>query len=175
MEKDFAKRLKQLRNARGYTQQELADIANIPVHTIRNYEQDICKPITKNLLELAKILDVTPEYILLGENNMFNYTIAIKNELLQLKDFKKIAMIKEEELNSTILSHLEMNEELVEDIRTEWNKAGIFKKERPGSVIENSYCTKNYVQEVIIRYCQNRVKYKKLFMLQDGMLLQKKL
>lgn len=94
MEEDFAKRLKQIRKERGYTQKQLSYIANIPVHTMRNYEQDICKPITRNLLELAKVLDVTPEYLLLGENNMNTYTMAIKKELLQLKDYKKISKIK---------------------------------------------------------------------------------
>jgi len=172
MEKDFAKRLKQIRKERGYTQKQLSDIANIPVHTIRNYEQDICKPITMNLLELAKVLDVTPEYLLLGENNMNTYTMAIKKELLQLKDYKKISKIKGEEFNSTILSHLEMGMELVEDIKTEWNNAGVFIKENDDGTIEESYCTRNYVQEIIIKYCQNRMKFKTLFNLKDGMLLE---
>lgn len=170
MEQDFEKRLKRIRKERKYTQQQLADIAGLTLHSISNYEQGISKPITKNLLELAKSLDVTPEYLLLGDNNMNNYTLAIKRELLQINDYEKISQIKNEKLNSTILSHLEMSEELIHDIKFAWNNAGIFKK-RKDNTVEMSYCTRNYVQEVILRYCQNRAKYKDLYKLNDGMLL----
>ena len=168
--KSFAKRIKQVRQDRKYTQQQLADIIKVSVHTIRNYEQGVCMPNNMVLLELAKALDVTPEFLLLGENNMNNYTNAIKTELLQLKDYANIAEIKSHELNSTILSHLEMSEDLVETIKNQWNTAGIFKREKNGK-IEKSYCTRNYVQEVIIRYCQNRKMFKKKFGIKDGMLL----
>lgn len=115
MEKDFvfAERLKKCRKEKGYTQDQLAKITNISVQTIRNYEQDLNEPIARYLLEMAKALDVTPEYLLIGENNMNNYTAAIKAELMQLADYDKIVEIKNAELNSTVLDHLEMSEELV--------------------------------------------------------------
>lgn len=166
----FAKRIKQIRHDREYTQQQLADIIRVSVHTISNYEQGVCMPNSIVLLELAKALDVTPEFLLLGENNMNNYTNAIKTELLQLKDYATIAEIKSHELNSIILSHLEMSEELVETIRNQWNTAGIFKRKKARKV-EASYCTRNYVQEVIVRYCQNRTMFKKKFGIKDGMLV----
>ena len=172
--KSFAKRIKQLRQDSKYTQQQLADIIRVSVHTIRNYEQGICKPKSSEvLLELAKALDVTPEFILLGENNMNNYTNAIKIELLQLNNYEIIEEIKSYELNSTILSHLEMSEDLVETIKNQWNTSEIFKREKNGKV-EPSYCTRNYVQEVIIRYCQNRKMFKDKFEIEDGMLANTK-
>lgn len=168
--KTFAERIKQVRQDRKYTQQQLAEIINVSVHTISNYEQGICEPSCVTLLELAKVLDVTPEFLLLGENNMNNYTNAIKAELMQLTDFDKIAEIKAQELNSTILSHLEMSDELVETIKNQWNMTAIFKRKKDG-VVEDSYCTRNYVQEVIIRYCQNHTMFKERFDINDGMLL----
>ena len=36
--------------------------------------------------------------------------------------------IKETELNSTILSHLEMSNDLVDAVKTDWNAKGIFKR-----------------------------------------------
>ena len=162
MEETFAERLKRIRNQRNFTQEQLAEISEIAVQTLRNYEQGISKnPVSEYLLNLAKVLDVTPEYLLLGENNMKTYTDAIKVELMQLDDFNKISEIKNEEFNSSILSHLEMSEELISAITNDWNMKGIF----------DTRCNRNYVQEVIIKYCQNRTKYKVKFNIQDGMLI----
>lgn len=164
MEETFAERLKRIRSQRNFTQEQLAEISEISVQTIRNYEQGISNPVSEYLLNLAKVLDVTPENLLLGGNNMKTYTDAIKVELMQLDDFNKISEIKNEEFNSTILSHLEMDEELISAITKDWNTKGIF----------DTRCNRNYVQEVIIKYCQNRAKYKEKFMLQDGMIINSK-
>ena len=129
-EKTFADRLKELRNIRNYTQEELGKITNISVQSIRRYEQGRLneEPRAYNLLQLAKALDVTPEYLLIGDNNMTSYTEAIKRELKQLNDYGQISEIKETELNSTILSHLEMSNDLVDAVKTDWNAKGIFKR-----------------------------------------------
>ena len=129
-EKTFADRLKELRNIRNYTQEELGKITNISVQSIRRYEQGRLneEPSAYNLLQLAKALDVTPEYLLIGDNNMTSYTEAIKRELKQLNDYGQISEIKETELNSTILSHLEMSNDLVDAVKTDWNAKGIFKR-----------------------------------------------
>ena len=94
---------------------------------------------------------------------MNTYTEAIKKELLQLTQFFQIEQIKHQELNAAILSHLEMSEDLVNEITSAWNTSGMF--------APDSYCTRSYVQSVILRYCQNRTKFKQLFQLQDGMML----
>ena len=174
MEETFAERLKRIRNQRNYTQEKLAKITGISVQTIRNYEQRKNEQIAVYLLDLAKALDVTPEYLLLGENNMNSYTNAIKVELMQLTDYDKISEIKNEEFNATILSHLEMSDELISAIKKDWNGKHIFKRSKivkGKAVKEDSYCIRTYVQEVIMKYCQNRAKYKEKFKLQDGMLL----
>ena len=167
-EKTFADRLKELRNIRNYTQEELGKITNISVQSIRRYEQGRFneEPSAYNLLQLAKALDVTPEYLLIGDNNMTSYTEAIKRE---------ISEIKETELNSTILSHLEMSNDLVDAVKTDWNAKGIFKrieKEEDKQIVVDSYCTRPYVQDVILRYCQNRSIFKTKFAIIDGMLLE---
>lgn len=174
MQEIFAERLKQIRSQRKYTQQQLASITQISVQTIRNYEQNICEPISAYLLELAKALDITPEYLLNGDNNMNSYSEAIKTELMQLNDYNSISEIKGSELNATILSHLEMSEELVSAITDDWNGKNIFKRieENNGESTQvDSYCTRKYVQDVILKYCQNRGKYKEKFSIKDGMIL----
>lgn len=165
----FAERIKKVRQDRKYTQQQIADMIKVSVHTIRNYEQGICEPGSATLLELAQVLDVTPEFLILGENYMNNYTNAIRAELMQLTDYNKIAEIKARELNAVVLSHLELSDDFIDSIKNKWNTAGVFKREKDG-IVEDSYCTRNYVQEVIIRYCQNRAFFKKRFHIEDGML-----
>ncbi len=176
-EKTFADRLKELRNTRNYTQEELGRITNISVQSIRRYEQGKFKnePSAFNLLSLAKVLDVTPEYLLIGDNNMASYTEAIKRELMQLNDYGQISEIKNTDLNSTILSHLELSDDLVDAVKNDWNSKGIFKRKetKDDKKIEvNSYCTRPYVQDVIIRYCQNRAIFMAKFGIMDGMLLE---
>lgn len=171
---NFAERLKKIRSKRRYTQEELAKSTQISIQTIRNYEQGRNEPISLHLLCLAQALDVTPEFLLLGDNDMKNYTNSIQKELMQLDDYDKISEIKNEELNSVILSHLEMSEELISAIVNDWNSKNIFKRAKEnndGSVVmEDSYCTRNYVQEVLLRYCQNRSKYKEKFNIKDGII-----
>ena len=124
---------------------------------------------------VRQALDVTPEYLLIGDNNMTSYTEAIKRELKQLNDYGQISEIKETELNSTILSHLEMSNDLVDAVKTDWNAKGIFKrieKEEDKQIVVDSYCTRPYVQDVILRYCQNRSIFKTKFAIIDGMLLE---
>lgn len=94
---------------------------------------------------------------------MNTYTCAIIAELEQFTTFDQIKQIKEEELNSTIVSHLELSDKLVNKIRDKWNDT-IFK------TIER-YCTRPYVQEVILKYCQNRQKYIHAYSLNDGMIV----
>ena len=97
------------------------------------------------------------------------------HQLLQLNDYGQISEIKETELNSTILSHLEMSNDLVDAVKTDWNAKGIFKrieKEEDKQIVVDSYCTRPYVQDVILRYCQNRSIFKTKFAIIDGMLLE---
>ena len=154
----FAARLRRLRKENKYTQEHLAKIADISVQTIRNYEQEIVtKPSCEYLLELAKILDVTAEYLLLGDDNVNNYTMAISKELRQL-DADQILKIKQKDLNETILAHLEMSEKLVTEIINNWSKRKLFDK----------YCTRQFVQDVILKYCQNRKELMKTFKIENG-------
>lgn len=53
-----------------------------------------------------------------------NYTSAVKKELQQLSTFSQIKEIRDKELNSVILSHLEMSEDLVEGI-VQWKYGGL--------------------------------------------------
>lgn len=62
--KKFGIKLKQLRNEKGITQKELADILNVRNTTISAWEKDIAEPPYDTLVELAKIFEVTTDYLL---------------------------------------------------------------------------------------------------------------
>lgn len=173
-EENFASRLKNIRQERGYTQEELAEIANVSVQTIRNYEQDRSQPVAEYLLILAETLDVTANYLLLGQEDMNKYTQAIEEELKQLDDFQKIKAIRDKELNARILPHLKLSEDLVTSIKESWEGKKLFLRESvddDGQIIsKESYATRNYVREIILRYCQNRKHFMGEFSLRDGMI-----
>lgn len=157
----FADRLIKIRKERGYTQKKLEDISGISVGSIRRYEQENKNPNADYLLTLSEVLDVTPEYLLRGDEKMNNYTKAISKELKAIDRFAVINEIRKTDLNGVVLSHLSMNDNLVNDIQNYWNNH-IF--------TEGSECYANYVREVIIRYCQNRIDFKEKYKIPDGMI-----
>jgi transcriptional regulator with XRE-family HTH domain len=55
----FAEKLKELRQERGMTQEGLAKASNIPVGTIRDYEQGKRDPLLSNAQRLAHALDIS--------------------------------------------------------------------------------------------------------------------
>jgi len=161
MENTFAWRLKDARKKLGYSQKELSRASEVSLSSIRRFEQENKEPSAYNLLSIAQVLDVTPEFLLWGANNMNKYTQAIKKELSQLTKFEDIECIKRRPLNATVLAHLEMSGDLVTDIRNAWMGNQVFDITGANNSIEHHTCYDNYVRDVIIRYCQNRAELKK--------------
>ena len=60
-------RLTELRSEKGLTRVQLAEELNIPMTTLRNYEQDQREPGHKFLLEASRYFGVTTDYILENE------------------------------------------------------------------------------------------------------------
>lgn len=63
----MARTMKILYNARrlkDLSQKQLADMFNVTMQTIRNWETGIAKPSVSNLIKLSKILDVTLDDIM---------------------------------------------------------------------------------------------------------------
>lgn len=64
---DKGQRIKQLRESKGITQEELASLLQTTKQTISKYEKNIISNIPSDRIEeLSKILDSTPSYILWG-------------------------------------------------------------------------------------------------------------
>lgn len=148
----FSNRLKQARENCSYTQKQLADISGVRQRTIERLEifekNDDPSPLAKNLLLLAQALDVTPEYLLLGEENMNIYMSQIKKELKCLtKD--EIIEYHKKKMTDKVLAHLKLTESDIDEIYVYWKENTLkCRLQRP------------YVQDTIIRYCHNRPKKK---------------
>ncbi len=59
-----ADRIKELREARGWTQAELARKLNMTRNGINSWEQGFSMPSPPNLVELAKLFSVSTDYLL---------------------------------------------------------------------------------------------------------------
>lgn len=63
----FPARLIQLRKARGLTQQDLSDVAQLHVNQIRRYEAGTAQPTLEALIRLAKALHTHLDDLVFGE------------------------------------------------------------------------------------------------------------
>jgi transcriptional regulator with XRE-family HTH domain len=61
---EFKDRLKELRTAKGISQQELADMLNVHAMTISGYERGIRRPNFEMLDEIADYFDVSVDYLI---------------------------------------------------------------------------------------------------------------
>ncbi|MGV3084523.1 helix-turn-helix domain-containing protein [Enterococcus dispar] len=60
----FPENLKQLREKNNFTQKELAENIQVNIRTLRRYESGEVLPSYEKLLQLAKLFDVTVDYLL---------------------------------------------------------------------------------------------------------------
>ncbi len=141
----FSLRLKEARKGK-FTQEQLADRSGVYLKTIQRYENfkatENPSPLAINLLFLAQALDVTPEYLLLGEDNMDIYMNELEKELKALT-IDQIHYYHKQQLTDKVLAHLKLTDSFITKIHTYWR--------------ENTFsCYRPYVQDTIIRYCHNR-------------------
>lgn len=76
-------KIRKIRQLRGLTQVQLADLVGLPVGRIKQYEINVRNPKPSQLEEFAKALGVTTEY--LTNHNTDTYS-DIKHILLELED-----------------------------------------------------------------------------------------
>ena len=77
MKDTLAKRLKQCRKDKGYTQNEVAVYCNITEKTYQNYELMSREPKLEILIKIADVFDVSLDY-LFGRTDIKNVTKLIK-------------------------------------------------------------------------------------------------
>ena len=60
----FSKRLREARIAKNLSQEQIAAMLNIKQQSYTRYETGKCEPSLEMLVEICKILDESPEYLL---------------------------------------------------------------------------------------------------------------
>lgn len=60
----FPKKLREVREDKGYTQQELADVLHVSCGTISHYENGSREPGVETIIQLAAFLDVSTDYLM---------------------------------------------------------------------------------------------------------------
>lgn len=80
--KQFGKRLRQLRQERGLSQQDLARLAKLHFMQIGKYERGEGFPAAESLLALANALEVSTDFLLTGESDNIRTTPAFRFPLL---------------------------------------------------------------------------------------------
>lgn len=60
----FAKKLKELRKESGYSQQKMAELLQIKQQSYARYELDTSEPCYEMLVIIAKLFDVSTDYLL---------------------------------------------------------------------------------------------------------------
>ena len=66
----FPDKVRYLRLKKGYTQTELANLANISQPALQAYETGKAKPMKNNAIQLAKVLGVSYEELVEDDNNV---------------------------------------------------------------------------------------------------------
>ena len=93
---NIGERIAELRKDKGLKQKDVAEILNVAISTVSNYETDSHEPDLTNLCKLADILDVSTDY-LLGRTD-------IEANMNVLKETIHDTITKEEVLN--FMEHL---------------------------------------------------------------------
>ncbi|MBE6152864.1 MAG: helix-turn-helix transcriptional regulator [Firmicutes bacterium] len=90
------KRLKELRTSMGLTQKQLGDLVNVTKVSICGYEKSNRTPNIETLIDLANILNTTPNYLLDSEvsakvmEEKEEYSVSISSEDMEiLRELKK--------------------------------------------------------------------------------------
>ncbi len=88
MLKQIGKRIQNRRKQLGYTQEKLAEMMNVSIQMISNLERGNKSIRIDNLIRLCKILGVSTDYILTGQDSLQNPS-SFSNRLAMLSDSQR--------------------------------------------------------------------------------------
>ncbi|MCP4159370.1 MAG: helix-turn-helix domain-containing protein [Deltaproteobacteria bacterium] len=92
---DFSKKIKLLRHEKEWSQGDLSNKLNIHRMQISTYERGLCIPNTDILLRLAKVFDVSLDYLMFDSQEGNTIKADIKDKEL-LKQFEELDKLNEE-------------------------------------------------------------------------------
>ena len=86
-------RISELRKAKGYTQEYIAEQLGVSRQAVSKWEQDLSSPDTGNLIALSKLLGTTIEYLATGSTESMEQKEAYRGQLRELYENRKSAGI----------------------------------------------------------------------------------
>jgi transcriptional regulator with XRE-family HTH domain len=90
----LANRIKQVRKDKGLSQQKLATLTKIHISNIGRYERGDAQPSAEVLNSIAKILEISPDYLINGTIDDKAENSLTDNELLN--QFKKVEQLPDD-------------------------------------------------------------------------------
>ncbi|EQB4336231.1 helix-turn-helix domain-containing protein [Clostridium botulinum] len=86
----FGDRLKELREEKDLTQEELGKFLNVSRQTISSYESGAIEPSIANLVKIANIFNVSLDYLLCRTKERYNLNLENKKNKELLLDIIKV-------------------------------------------------------------------------------------
>ncbi|AKC63139.1 DNA-binding protein [Clostridium sporogenes] len=86
----FGDRLKELREEKEMTQEELGKLLNVSRQTISGYEAGAIEPSISNLIKLANIFNISLDYLLGRTKERYNLNLKDKKNKELLLDLIKV-------------------------------------------------------------------------------------
>ncbi|MHB9949470.1 transcriptional regulator [Clostridium botulinum] len=86
----FGERLKELREEKELTQEELGKLLSVSRQTVSGYEAEIIEPNINNLVRLADIFNVSLDYLLGRTKERYNLNLENKKNKELLLDLIKV-------------------------------------------------------------------------------------
>lgn len=86
----FGERLKELREEKNMTQEELSSYLNVTRQSISGYETGSSEPVLENLVIISKIFNVSIDYLLGLTKDRYNINALDKRDKAMVYDFIKL-------------------------------------------------------------------------------------
>lgn len=77
----FGQRLNQIRKAKGYTAQKMADMLSVTLRTYRHYESEHSYPSLDKLVKIADILNVPTDFLLCRDEYLRSHGVNVDEYL----------------------------------------------------------------------------------------------
>ena len=103
----FGENLAELRKESGYDQKKLGELLGVSYHTISSYERGRSQPNHEMLIRIAKLFDVSLDYLLGLRRDRVSY--REQDNVIVPKALPKSEYLKIEEYIQFLLSHQEKN------------------------------------------------------------------
>ncbi len=127
LENNFPANLKKLREENQLTQQQLADLLNLERSSIAKYEKGKSTPNPETLLAIAKIFNVTVDYLIRGNlsevtNEVHSQTPEYNESPLPLMSAQRMfELTNDEQFLVIYFRMLDRDPKILEQLREEYN------------------------------------------------------